>query len=228
MKKISTILALVMITSACGSMDDVVVEAVAPSDALVEEAEIEAPTTYVTAPGSKVWFVIDEIFRGNPKTVTGVNSKVAAEVVADLDDPSSVVMGPVTIKAAYFDTEPGKEPSPLGEEIGWRDTAINRFILNSNEYPTITFTPAAIIDLTGTEQGSTTEVSGDLTVREITRPVIFSVTFEVISAEQIRVSGTSDVRRQDFELRIPNVAHVADVDDDLRLEFDLIFEAETG
>ena len=73
-------------------------------------------------------------------------------------------------------------------------------------------------------EGGTTEVRGDLTVRDITLPVSFSVTFDVVSTEQIRVSGSSEVRRQDFDLKIPNVAHVADVADDLRLEFDLVFE----
>ncbi|HSR45736.1 MAG TPA: YceI family protein [Acidimicrobiia bacterium] len=225
MKSIPAIIILMLIASSCSSTGDAeVVQAAGPSEALIVEAEIATPTTYLTAPGSKVWFVIDEMFRGNPKTVVGVNSKVAAEVVADFDDPSSVVMGPVIIKAAYFDTEPGEEPSPLGEEVGWRDTAINRFILNSNDYPTITFTPSEIIDLTGIGEGGTTEVRGDLTVRDITRPVSFSVTFDVVSTEQIRVSGSSEVRRQDFDLKIPNVAHVADVADDLRLEFDLVFE----
>lgn len=120
------------------------------------EADLDTPTTFVTAPGSKVWFVFDEMFRGSPKTVVGVNTKVAVEVIADLDDQSTVVMGPVIVNTAYFDTEPGEEPNPLGDEVGWRDTTINRFILDSNKYPTITFTPAEldVRDVAGESENS--------------------------------------------------------------------------
>lgn len=229
MKSTVSILALALLLGACAnSSEPIVVQAVGPDDALVAGADLDTPTTFVTAPGSKVWFVIEEMFRGSPKTVVGVNTKVAAEVIADVDDPSTVVMGPVVVKAAYFDTEPGEEPNPLGDEIGWRDTAINRFILDSSKYPTITFTPAELIDLRDVAEGSEKSIVGDLTVRGITQSVTFTATFDVVSPEQVRVTGWAEVRRRDFDLTIPKVAHVAGVADDLRLEFDLIFEPSDG
>jgi polyisoprenoid-binding protein YceI len=222
MKRIAILLTIVAAAAACSSTpEDVAVQAAPPEAAVVEAAGIEEPITYRIAPGSKVWFVIDEMFRGSPKTVYGVNSKVAAEVVADPSDPSAVALGEVVVKAAFFDTEPGEEPSPLGDEIGWRDTAINRFILDSNEYPTITF-----LNLAGLDEPI--NVAGELTVRDTTRKVIFVTTVEIISDDRVEVTGYADVRRQDFGLKIPNVAHVADVSDDLRLELDLIFEPNDG
>lgn len=227
MKRIAVLLAIVAAASACTSTpEDVVVQAAPPEAAVVEAAGIEEPITYKIAPGSKVWFVIDEMFRGSPKTVVGVNPKVAAEVVADPSDPSAVALGEVVVKAAFFDTEPGEEPSPLGGEIGWRDTAINRYILDSNEFPTITFVPDGPLNLAGLD--GAINVPGDLTVRDTTRRVTFVTTVEIISEDRVEVTGSTEVRRQDFGLKIPNVAHVADVSDDLRLEFDLIFVSTDG
>lgn len=227
MKRIAILLTIVAAAAACTSTpEDVAVQAAPPEAAVVEAAGIEEPITYRIAPGSKVWFVIDEMFRGSPKTVYGVNPKVAAEVVADPSDPSAVALGEVVVKAAFFDTEPGEEPSPLGDEIGWRDTAINRFILDSNEYPTITFVPDGPLNLAGLDEPI--NVAGDLTVRDTTRKVTFVTTVEIISDDRVEVTGYADVRRQDFGLKIPNVAHVADVSDELRLELDLIFESTDG
>ena len=227
MKRIAALLTIVAAASACTSTpEEVVVQAAPPGAAVVEAAGIEEPITYTIAPGSKVWFVIDEMFRGSPKTVVGVNPKVAAEVVADPSDPSAVALGEVVVKSAFFDTEPGEEPSPLGGEIGWRDTAINRYILDSNEYPTITFVPDGPLNLAGAD--GAINVPGDLTVRDITHKVTFVTTVEIISEDRVEVTGSTDVRRQDFGLKIPNVAHVADVSDDLRLEFDLIFVSTDG
>ncbi len=225
MKRIPLILAAVSIASGCSmSNEPVAVQAVAADQSLVAEAQLSTPTTFEVAPGSKVWFVIDEMFRGSPKTVVGVNPKVDAQVVADLDDPSSVVLSPIVVKSAFFDTEPGEEPAPLGGEIGWRDTAINRYILDSNEYPVITFTPSAVVDLSGTAEGQSVEIAGDLTVRDITRRVTFATTFNSITSERVDVTGSTTVLRSDFDLEIPNVAHIADVANELLLEFDLIFE----
>lgn len=223
MKRIALLIVVVAAASACSATpEDIVVQAAPPAEDIVEAAGLNEPVTYTIAPGSKVWFVIDEMFRGAPKTVVGVNPKVVAEVVADPSDPSAVAIGEIVVKAAFFDTEPGEEPSPLGSEIGWRDTAINRYILDSNEYPTITFVPDGPVDLSNMR--AAVEVPGALTVRDITRTVAFTTTVEVIADDRVEVTGWADVRRQDFDLQIPNVAHVADVSDDLRLEFDLIFE----
>ena len=226
MKLTITLIAVAILTAACGGTSQpIVVQAASPDQDLVAEAGIDEPSTFVTAPGSKVWFTIDEMFRGAPKTVVGVNPKVAAEVVADIEDPGSVAMGPILIKSAFFDTEPGEEPSPLGDEIGWRDTAINRFILDSSAYPDITFTPADVIDLTEATQGQAVEVGGELTIRDITRTVVFTIMIDSFTDQRVEVSGWAEVLRQDYDLNIPRVAHVAEVADEVRLEFDLIFKA---
>lgn len=226
MKLTMTLVAIAIMTAACGGTSQPVeVQAASPDQALVAEAGIDEPTTFITAPGSKVWFIIDEMFRGSPKTVVGVNPKVAAEVVADIANPESVAMGPIVIKSAFFDTEPGREPSPLGDEIGWRDTAINRFILDSNAYPEITFTPTDVVDLSEATLGQPVEVTGELTIRDITRTVVFTVTIDSFSEQRAEVSGWAEVRRADYDLKIPRVAHVAEVADEVRLEFDLIFES---
>jgi polyisoprenoid-binding protein YceI len=66
------------------------------------------------------------------------------------------------------------------------------------------------------------EISGDLTIRDITQPVTF--TAEVVLAAENRLEGsaTATIQRADFELTIPQVPRVAGVDEAVVLELDFV------
>jgi polyisoprenoid-binding protein YceI len=61
---------------------------------------------------------------------------------------------------------------------------------------------------------------GDLTVRDVTRPVTWDAT-ATVEGDEVRVQAHTTVRFADFGLTIPRVASVLSVEDSIRLEVDL-------
>jgi polyisoprenoid-binding protein YceI len=161
---------------------------------------------------SEARFVIDEVLNGSPNTVVGATSQVSGEIRADPEDPSRSVVGPISIDAGSLTTD-----------NGFRNQALSRFILQTNDFPTITFTSTAIDGLPSPAaqgQAYTFTLTGDLTIRDATRPVTFQVSLTVESADRLTGSATATVHRSDFDLSIPSVPQVAEVSDDVILQFD--------
>ncbi len=166
---------------------------------------------------SEARFFIDEELRGQPNTVVGATNQVAGELAVDLSDLSKTQVGVIQVNARTFVTDNDR-----------RNGAIRRFILNSDQYEFITFTPTAITGLSGAAQPGqpfTFEVTGQLTIRDVTQPAVFTVTALGESAARITGTATTTVKRSDFGLAIPNVPNVANVGNDVTIEFDFVASA---
>lgn len=182
--------------------------------AAAPEAASGAITFAIDPAQSEARFVIDEELMGSPKTVVGVNNTVSGEVTVNPGEPGSVTIGPITIAANNFVTDSSR-----------RNGAIQRFILQSSSYPVITFTPTAIEGLPASVAVGDTlslQVTGDLTIREITRSETFAIEVQVISESELRISGETQVLRENYELTIPSVPSVANVTNEVQLQFDFV------
>ena len=71
----------------------------------------------------------------------------------------------------------------------------------------------------------TFDVSGDLTVVDVTRTVTFTVEVTLDSETQISGSAAVNVLRSDFGLTIPDVPSVANVTDDVDLSLQFVARA---
>ncbi|HLB46192.1 MAG TPA: YceI family protein, partial [Anaerolineales bacterium] len=110
-----------------------------------------------------------------------------------------------------------------------RNGAIRNFILNTDQYEFITFTPTSITGLSGATQPGqsfTFQISGDLTIRNVTQSVIFKVTGQGVSTSQITGTATATVNRSDFNLDIPSVPNVANVGEEVTLQIDFVANAQ--
>ncbi len=67
-------------------------------------------------------------------------------------------------------------------------------------------------------------MTGDLTIRTITRSVSFDVVIDEASQSGVVGTATAQVLREDFDLNIPSVPNVANVTEEVDLE--LFFVAE--
>jgi polyisoprenoid-binding protein YceI len=160
---------------------------------------------------SQAQFQIDEILAGSPNTVIGTTSKVAGEIHLDPAHPDASQVGPITV-----------ETSTLVTDNSFRNRAIGNFILQSGAYPLATFTPTALAGMPASVAvGETFKFTliGDLTLRDITKPVTFEVTVTAEAADRISGKATATVQRSDFALTIPSVPQVAGVSEDVLLEF---------
>lgn len=160
--------------------------------------------------GTEARFSIYEDLRGEPFTVVGVTSEVVGRVRVDVSDLSRSQMGEILINARTFATDSGN-----------RDRAIRGPILAAEQYEFITFRPTGITGLSGAaEVGGeySFSVAGDLTVREITRPVTFTVVARWDAEGRLQGLASTTVLRSDFDLGVPSVPFVANVADEVGLE----------
>jgi len=161
-------------------------------------------------------FTINEILLGQPNTVVGTTRDVKGSFSLDLGDPAGAEYGPVEINADSFVTDDDR-----------RNGAIRRFILQTNnpDNAIVTFQPISVDGLpSSAEVGTDYEVSvtGDLTLHGITQSVTFQGQVSVASADEVQGSLSASVPRADFDLNIPSVPSVADVQETVLLKLDFV------
>lgn len=177
------------------------------------------PVTFQIVPDeSQAAFTLDEELRGQPKTVIGATNQVSGALTLNPQDLSQTQVGAIQIAAGS-----------LATDSGLRDRAIQNFILNTGQYPTITFQPQTVTGLSGAGQPGQTltfQIAGDLTIRNVTQPVTFEVTATGDSATQLSGTATATIQRADYNLLIPSVPSVANVSEAVTLT--LTFVARAG
>ena len=173
----------------------------------------------IVADESGVRFTMDELLRGQPKTVVGVTRLVSGQIALDLADLSTAQVGIIQANARSFFTD----------DV-FRDEALHTFIIDSQAFPLVTFTPTDITGLPAQIKVDDTAVftlTGDLTIRDITQSVSFDCTAVPISPTRIEGSAAATISRTDFNLVIPEVPQVANVDEEFLIEIDFVATAVT-
>jgi polyisoprenoid-binding protein YceI len=184
-----------------------------------DSANAEATTLFqIVAAQSEASFSIYEELAGEPKTVVGATSEVAGQLALNADDLSQTQLGVIQINARTFVTDNDR-----------RNGAIRNFILNTDQYELITFTPTALTGLSGAAQPGQTltfQVTGDLTIRNVTQSVTFDVTAQGVSASHITGTAIATIQRSAFNLTIPSVPNVANVGEAVTLQINFVAEPQ--
>jgi polyisoprenoid-binding protein YceI len=105
-----------------------------------------------------------------------------------------------------------------------RDNYLRRNTLETERYPTVTFVPteARRLPFPLPQTGSAPlELVGDLTVKDATRRVTWEAT-ATFEGPRVRIRARTAFRFGDFGLRVPRVSVVLSVEDDIKLEADLV------
>jgi polyisoprenoid-binding protein YceI len=168
-----------------------------------------AQTAPVQAPAGTVPFAIDPqassasyhvgetIFAGNRfNMAVGVTHGIHGNVFVDRAHPDQSRIGPVTVNI-----------SQLTSNNGHRDDAIRQHWLESNTYPTATFTATSIQGLPPTyEPGQTltVRIAGTLTVHNVTKPEVFTGTLQ-LSGATLTGDLRTTVRMTDFGFDPPSL-----------------------
>lgn len=181
----------------------------------------EAPaagTIYEIIPdASEARFKLGEVLRGVPTIVVGKTDQIAGQLLLDMNDTAAAKVGTIQVNARTLLTD-----------NNFRNRAVRNRILFTDAFEFITFEPTAVTGLPETvAEGDpvTFQITGDLTVRDTTNPVTFDVTATAMSPTRIEGTATTTINRQDFDLQIPSVSGVADVDEEVILEIDFVAEA---
>jgi polyisoprenoid-binding protein YceI len=163
---------------------------------------------------SSAKFVIDEVLRGEPKTVVGATNQVAGQIAADLDDIDAAKVGTIRVNARTLTTDSDS-----------RNRMLQNQILQTDQHEYITFTPSRLIGLPETVtvgQKVAFQMVGDLTVKGTTRETTFEVVVTPTTEDVLEGSATTTIRYADFGVSIPQVPSVTGVSDQLGVQLDFV------
>ena len=173
-------------------------------------ATSDASTLYAIESGaSEATFTLDEVLRGSPKTVVGTTDQVSGQIAFDATDPSSLQVGTILIDARTLQTDDSS-----------RTRVLNNQILSTDQYEYISLTPTSLSGLPETVtvgQPFTFQLTGDLTLRDTTRPATFDVTATMADDGTLTGTATSTIAYSDWGISIPSVPFVASVGDQVVL-----------
>jgi len=203
-------------TEAAAATAEMTAEATAAAAAAVSAAQSDPVVFDIVSDQSQVSFTLTEELRGQPTTVVGTTNQVAGQIGVDFSNPQASQIGEIRIDARTLTTP---------EEM--RNRTIRGQILQSaqDKYEFISFKPTAVTGLPDTitmGEAFTFQITGDLTIRDITQSVTFDATVTPVSATQLEGTATTTVQRGDFGLNIPNVPQVANVSEAVQLAINFV------
>ncbi len=153
---------------------------------------------------------------------------------SDAVGKTKAISGSVTIKPdGTIDTNSSKfvvDLSTLQSDRSMRDNYVRRAILQTDQYPTATFVPTKVSGLAWPlpQSGPVTfQLTGDLTIHNVTKPVTWNVTGTIQNGKTGQASGTATTTFtfEDFQLNQPRVPVVLSVQDHITLELDLALQS---
>ena len=103
-----------------------------------------------------------------------------------------------------------------------RDGFVRGRVLETDQYPTVTFVPKSVRGLSApvpTSGSRSFDVLGDLTVRNVTKPTLWKVTAQ-FSGTNVTGTAKTGFTFNDFSIQQPRVPVVLSVGDSIHLELD--------
>ena len=201
-----------------------VAEAVDTSVAAAMEAQAPAsvPIEFsIVAEESQASFTLEEDLSGVRTTVIGTTTELGGSISVDFAKPSESVIGTIVVNARTLETD-----------NNFRNRALRSQILRSarDEFEFIVFEPRELgnfsADSAAVGETISFDITGDLTVTDITRSVTFAASVTLDSETQISGSAAVNLLHADFGLTIPEVPRVANVTDDVDLKLEFVARVE--
>lgn len=187
--------------------------------AAVDDPEAEGLRYTVIAEQTEVRYRVREQLAGVAFTSDAVGSSRAVEGIVVFADAGRVVPGRSAIRVRL---------ASLASDQPRRDNYLRQFTLETARYPEAVFVPTEVTGLPFPipEAGTAAiRIAGDLTIRDVTRRVEWAATARFEPAAMV-VEARLAFTFEDFGITKPRVAIVLSVDDEIRLEADLVFGRE--
>ncbi len=178
------------------------------------DATADFVTFEISQDESEARYSLGELLRGQPTTVVGSTNQVAGQIIVNLNDLASTKVGVIRINARTLFTD-----------NNLRNNSIRNRILFTDEFEFITFTPTEITglpDSAAVGESVTFQITGELTIKDVTQVETFEVTAVAPTPSRLEGSASTTILRDDYQLFVPNVAAVANVDEEVVLEIDFV------
>jgi polyisoprenoid-binding protein YceI len=179
-------------------------------------AQDRAPVRYgIVADGSEVRYRVREQLVGLSFPNDAVGATSAVEGAIAFDPHGRLLLG---------DSRFTVDLRTLRSDEARRDNYLRRNTLETDRYPTVTFVPTEARGLPTPlpATGSVPfELVGDLIIKDVARRVTWTAT-GTFEGARVSVRARTAFRFGDFGLRVPRVSVVLSVEDDIKLEADLV------
>jgi polyisoprenoid-binding protein YceI len=182
-----------------------------------------------SSPGSDVTYFLD--------SSQSEASYAVREQLARLDFPSDAIgktkaiSGMITLNQdGSIDQANSKftvDLSTLQSDENKRDGYVSRNILQTIQYPQAVFVPTQVTGLPEpmSQSGSHTfQMTGDMTIRDVTKPITWDVTANFNNGE-ITGTATTSFKFEDFNLNQPRVPVVLSVVDNITLNVNFVLQS---
>ncbi len=192
-----------------------------PEATLQEDVQPASPatdvTTYKIIPGeSQLQYEVGEVFINQDNRfnlAVGVTTQVSGEITGNPQNPQEISFGTFTADISQFTSDSDR-----------RDNAIRNRFLQSARYPQVNFTINQVNGLPETYQEGeeiTLQIVGDLTVRDVTRPVTFDV---IVKLEGDTLSGeaTTTILMSDFGFGPISIAGILNTEDEIKVTLNFV------
>ena len=210
--------ALLGVLAACGSSttQQAAAPTAQPADAPAAEAATSAPATSGATGDTRTFTIVPEqseasyevqeqfLSRDLPNQAIGKTNAVEGEFHISLDGKPSGQVTKITV-----------DLSKLTSDESRRDNRIRQQWLESSKYPDAVFTSTGVQGLPDsyTEgQEVTFKLTGNMTIRDVTKPVIFDVTGKLVG-DTITGTATTQILMKDFGIDPPSIAGMLTVKD---------------
>jgi polyisoprenoid-binding protein YceI len=170
---------------------------------------------YRFIPGeSSVTYEVGETFLDQNRfsVAVGVTSAVNGEIILDLSNPQAVKVGEITV-----------DISQLASDSPRRDSTLRQRFLLSSQFPIARFVTTQVEGLPATYVAGEEiafKVTGDLTIRDISRPVTFDVTAKV-EGGQLSGAAVGVVKMSDYGVGPISMA-ILRTEDDVKLTVNFV------
>lgn len=225
MKQVVTLLIAILFLAACGGTAVSPTPAPAPAQAEPAAPVADSPTTQtftVVTAESQASYIVDEEFLVDALSKLGINAGqvvvvgttpgVSGEIKLDFEQADWVQAAQFTVDMSGLRTDQDR-----------RDTWLRDNAIQTDRFPQATFVKTAVSGLPASySEGEevTFEMTGDLTVRNVTRPVTFVIT-AVMSGDTLQGTATASLNLSDLGIEPPNFARTLTVADPFTIEVSL-------
>jgi polyisoprenoid-binding protein YceI len=172
---------------------------------------------FVIVPGeSSVTYRVAETFinEGNRLNVAvGTTTVVRGEIFIDRARPANSRVGTLTVDISQFTSDSAR-----------RDNAIRDRWLESRRFPIAEFAPTAIQGLPEAHQDGrevSVQITGNLKIRDVTRPTTFASTIR-LDGNTLIVVGGATIKMTDFGFNPPSILGILRAENEAKLEFHFV------
>jgi polyisoprenoid-binding protein YceI len=161
---------------------------------------------------STITYTVTEKLAGTTHTATGTTRGIAGDIALNTTKPADSRIGDIVINVQQ-----------LTSDQQLRDERLRHDYLQSNDYQTATFSPTTLDGLPTKISEDTPykfTITGDLTVKETTKPATLKAT-GTLTGNELHLNATTTISLTNYGIGPINMVGFAQADDNARLDFNL-------